>query len=110
MEEKLIGDKININGKDFCSVIKYERVMKVKVFSGNQPALDTELRGNTMMGLNRDRSPDYGWSQCRFSNMTDAREVELTKELKQILLEDLAYAFGNDTKKFNQKLKEFNLI
>lgn len=42
--------------------------------------------------------------------MSYAKEVELTPELKQILLEDLAYAYGRNTNKFGQKLKEFYLI
>ena len=62
------------------------------------------------MGLNRDRNPDRDWPELRRSNINYCKEVELTDELKKILIEDLAFAFGNNSEKFYQKLREFNLI
>jgi len=90
---------------------------KIFVFYNNQPVLDYYIeqkegvnKGNKY-GLNRDRNPDRDWTQLRNSLMNEnCKEVELTNELKIILLEDLAFAFGNNTSKFNQKLREFGLI
>lgn len=65
---------------------------------------------NKEYGLNRDRNPDTDWGELRSTSMDSAKKVELTENFKKILLEDLAYAFGSDTNKFSQKLKEFNLI
>jgi hypothetical protein len=79
---------------------------KILVFGHNQPCLD--VRGN--MGLNRDRNPDRDWSELRDTTLLYAKEVEMTNELKQILLEDLAYTYGSVTDKFASKLKEFGLV
>lgn len=86
------------------------------VFWGNQPCLDTEVcetpgpNLNRVYGLNRDRHPDRDWGELRRSDVTDARHVKETPELRLILLEDLAYTYGRDSKKFREKLEEFNLI
>lgn len=90
---------------------------KIYVFPNNQPCLQIST-SNTVVGpnvgkrygLNRDRIPDSGWSENRNTIMTKAKQVELTPELKQILIEDLAYTYGHNTKVFADKLKEFNLI
>lgn len=79
---------------------------EILVFYSNQPCL--ELINNT--GLNRDRNPDASWSQLRVTNIKIAKKIELTPELKQILLEDLAYVYGQDSMKFRKKLKEFKFI
>lgn len=92
---------------------------KILVFPYNQPCLDIRVMDNVSkdspnhnvkFGLNRDRNPDRDWPELRSSRLDSAKEVEMTDELKQILLEDLAYTYGNDTNKFALKLKEFNLI
>ena len=91
---------------------------KIKVFHNNQPVLDIftlDVPKNTpnygkKYGLNRDRNPDRDWNELRSSDMSNVKEVVLTKKLKQILLEDLAYTYGNDSHKFSLKLKEFKLI
>lgn len=80
---------------------------KILVFHGNQPCLD--VQGDDT-GVHRDRNPDAGWNELRATNMKFAKEVELTPELKLILLEDLAYFLGQHTTKFTAKLKEFKLI
>lgn len=88
---------------------------KIKVFYKNQPCLDIQsdkdASGNVIRqyGLNRDRNPDRDWSELRNTIMTNAEEVELTTELKQILIEDLAYAYGQDSAKFSEKMLEFDL-
>lgn len=82
----------------------------IKVNYGFQPILHIDEEG---MGLNRDRNPDNGWSELRrtrIENNESIKEVELTPKMKQILIEDLAYAYGNDSTKFSKKLKEFELI
>lgn len=81
---------------------------KIKVNHKNQPILDV-LNG---FGLNRDRTPDSGWGELRSTNMElgSISEVELTEELLYILIEDLAYAYGQDSYKFRIKLMEFKII
>lgn len=59
-------------------------------------------------GLSRDRNPDRDWPELRRTHLQYLKEV--TSKLKQVLIEDLAFAFGNNSEKFYQKLKEFNLI
>jgi hypothetical protein len=91
---------------------------KIWVFYNIQPVLDITTLNvpkgtpnyGKKYGLNRDRTPDRDWDELRRTGMSNAKEVELTKELKQILLEDLAFAYGQDSVKFTSKLKEFNLI
>jgi hypothetical protein len=80
---------------------------KILVFKNNQPCLDIQSDGT---GINRDRNPDAGWSELRATNIKYAKEVELTPELKVILIEDLAYFLGQYSNKFTVKLKEFNLL
>ena len=90
--------------------------MKIFVFNQNQPCLEIrteKTKGPNFgikYGINRDRYPDSGWGEIRSSRLSNATEVELTDELKVILLEDLAYGYGYDSELFNKKLKEFNLI
>lgn len=90
--------------------------MKIQIIYG-QPVLNIrELDVTTgpnvgkKYGLNRDRNPDRDWSELRHTCMSKAKEVELTEEMRITLLEDLAYAYGSDTKEFNKKLKEFKFI
>lgn len=91
---------------------------KIIVFGGNQPCLNIsklDVKEGTPnygieYGLNRDRNPDSSWSELRETILSEGKLVDLTDDIKIILLEDLAYAYGSDTKLFNQKLKEFNLI
>ena len=92
---------------------------KVFVFHHNQVALDIIVESGShqsssnhkvQFGLNRDRQPDSSWNELRNTRLDQAVELELTPELKQVLLEDLAYAYGQDSEKFTEKLKEFKLI
>ena len=87
------------------------------VFYGIEPCLEiTEYDGKTgpnvgkKYGLRRDRNPDRDWSELRNTCMSISKEVEDTDELRKILLEDLAYTYGKDTKKFTDKLFEFGFI
>lgn len=92
--------------------------MKILVFYGNQPCLEIKQLDvpeetpnyGKKYGVNRDRNPDRDWSELRQTSLEYAKEVELTPELKQILLEDLAYTYGSNTSLFASKLKEFNLL
>lgn len=85
--------------------------MKVK-FINNQPIIDIDSR---KFGLNRDRNPDFGWNELRWSNLEEHNvqeiDISLTMNLdyKIILIEDLAFAYGQSSR-FKQKLIEFNLI
>ena len=86
------------------------------VFWGNQPCLDTTVCDtpgpnlNKTYGLNRDRNPDRDWPELRRTDITTGKYVKETPELRQTLLEDLAYTYGRDTKKFTEKLKEFGYV
>lgn len=95
------------NNKVVLSLTKKDMVVdKILVFCGNQPCLN--ISGD--FGLNRDRDPDNGWGQLRNTIITSAKEVKLTPELKKIVLADLAYAYGSNSKVFIEKLTEFNII
>ncbi len=83
--------------------------------SGGKPAL---------FGLYRDRFPDRDWPELRWKNleMDTHRITKITsmsdysaflinnQKFPETLLEDLAYTYGNDTKKFTEKIQEFKLI
>lgn len=79
---------------------------KILVFNNSQPCL--QIRDG--FGLNRDRNPDSDWNELRVTDVKYAKKTKLTQELKQILLEDLAYTYGKDSKLFREKLKEFKFI
>ena len=87
----------------------------IKTFFGNQPVL--EIQTNTSQGpnfgkeygLNRDRNPDRDWGEYRISSMGNSQDTELTPELLQILVEDLAHYYGENSKRFSEKLKEFGI-
>ena len=81
--------------------------MKIQLIH-NRPILEIEDE----MALNRNRDTDRTWGGLVKSSIVHykVKEVELTSELKQTLLEDLAYTYGHDSKKFSEKLKEFNLL
>lgn len=78
----------------------------IQVFYSKQPCLNVDEG----FGLNRDRNPDSGWGEVRSTNMSLSKTVVLTPELRQTLLEDLAYVYGQNTKIFSEKLKEFEFI
>lgn len=81
---------------------------KIKTVYGIQPILE-EKDG---MGLNRDRIPDRDWNELRRTNMLSdsIKEVNLTTEMKVTLIGDLAFAYGQDTNKFIEKLVEFDIF
>lgn len=90
--------------------MKTNKTIKTIFVINNQPVLDIIVIDAEEFGLNRDRNPHADWNELRRTNMINAKEVKLTEELKQILLEDLAYAYGTNTSKFREKLKEFGFI
>lgn len=68
------------------------------------------LHTDGIFGMHRDRIPDAGWSELRSSRLEGkVEDLPATPELLQILLEDLAYAYGENSTKFIEKLREFNL-
>lgn len=85
----------------------------IKVIHGNQPVLEIKCDHSTMNEpeyLNRDRNPDAGWNELRWTrSLKCIKEIEMTPELRQILFEDLAFAFGHDSKKLAERMKHFNL-
>ncbi len=86
--------------------------MKIVVFNGNQPCLEKEYdtTQRAWFGINRDRCPDSGWSEFHNTRMRCGydKEVELTPELKKILIEDICEYY--DGKRAYEKLIEFDLI
>ena len=87
----------------------------IKTFFGNQPVLEVGTETSKgpnfdkKYGLNRDRNPDRDWGEYRNSLMNSAKDTELTPELLQILVEDLANYYGENSKRFSEKLKEFGI-
>ena len=79
--------------------------MKIKVFDGIEPCL-LEVGG---MGIHRDRNPDAGWGELRKTILSEAKEVELTPELKITLIEDLAFYKGSDSEIFSELMRIFKL-
>ena len=106
-----IGFAIGIDRLLLCNKKNKHIMKKILVFNGNQPCLDIsfDIIQQKKYGLNRDRFPDVDWGQLRKTVLSDAKQVELTKSLKKILIEDLAYVYGKDSKKFSEKLIEFEL-
>jgi hypothetical protein len=81
----------------------------IKAVWGIQPIVDIDSDG---FGLNRDRMPDRDHGALSRANIAindRVNEVPLDNKMKTTLLEDLAYIYGSDSKKFTAKLKEFNL-
>jgi len=83
--------------------------MKIKVFYGIEPIIETKIENGREFGLHRDRQPDSGWGEMRWTFMDErVKEVELTSELCKILIEDICYYHKN--KDVFNKLKEYDLI
>jgi hypothetical protein len=88
--------------------------VKIKVLYGIEPVLeakyDEDMRGN--YGLHRDRTPDTGWGEYRWTRLDEKThglsEVELNSDLKKILIEDICERYKGD--KAYMKLREFDLI
>ena len=87
----------------------------IKTFYGIQPVIDIRIEKTPgpnfgkEYGLNRDRKPDADWSEWRSSLMNNAKDTEVTPELLQILIEDLANYYGENPKLFSNKLTEFGI-
>jgi hypothetical protein len=88
----------------------------IKTYNG-QPILEV-VKGISAgkevdFGVTRDRQPDNGWGQMHKVNLElsaeKIKETKITEHIKIKLLGDLAYAYGRNTNKFEQKLKEFEL-
>jgi len=90
--------------------------MKIYVTRNNEPIFETgtgiSAGKETLFGSYRDRYPDNGWSELRRVNMEigGVKEVKLTKELKEVLITDLAYCYGGNSSIFLNKLKEFKIL
>lgn len=87
----------------------------IKTYMG-QPILEVSkgisAGEETDFGIFRDRCPDRDWSELQRTNMelNKIEDSELTPKLKLILLGDLAYAYGSNTRKFEEKVKEYGLL
>lgn len=88
----------------------------IKTYYG-QPILDIaegiSAGEKVKFGVFRDRSPDSSWGELHQVNLVHCsdkiEEKPLTENLRIRLLSDLAYAYGDITDRFEQKLKEFGL-
>jgi len=90
--------------------------MKTILVYNGQPILDItkgiSAGKEVDFGVYRDRYPDNGWGEIRQVNLklSKPKKEKLTNELKLTLLVDLAFVYGNNTSKFEEKLKEFYLL
>ena len=96
--------------------------MKLKIFAGCEPVVETKrmVSGGVekLFGLHRDRMPDAGWGEWRWSDIEGAVEVdtkEMTPEkasdLTTIVVEDLLQHYTyNNPKKIREKLEEFGIV
>jgi hypothetical protein len=83
--------------------------MKIRVFYGIEPIIETKVENGREFGLHRDRQPDAGWGEMRWTFIDErVKEVELTPELRKILVEDICVSMPDH--KVYGKLKEFDLI
>lgn len=83
--------------------------MKIKVFYNIEPILETKIENGREFGLHRDRQPDAGWGEMRWTFMDErVKEVELNLEIRKILIEDICEYYSG--KRGYEKLKEFGLI
>ena len=81
----------------------------IKVFYGIEPILETKVEGGREFGLHRDRQPDAGWGEMRWTFMDErVKKVGITPELCKTLIEDICYYYDN--KEIFNKLKEYELI
>jgi hypothetical protein len=88
--------------------------MKIKMYNGRQPILNIEkgisAGKETDFGVCRDPHPDRGWGEIHSVNMEMAKivEVDIADEgVLLTLLTDLAYVYGNDSKKFKEELVKY---
>ena len=72
----------------------------IKVFYVIEPCLETkyEKSQDAHYGLHRDRCPDSGWGEFRWTKMEKPyyEEVEMTDELKQTLIEDICECYKGE--------------
>ena len=90
-----------------CIVYGLREGVEIQIYR-DSPILDVSLN----LGLYRDRNPDANWGEVRSVNLDliKKKKVFLSKEIKLILLQDLAFVYGKTSSKFEEKLKEFKLI
>ena len=119
-KEQYLADEI----KTKLSNVKIE----LYFYHGDIPIIDTMIKQSkgepTLFGLYRDRFPDNSWGELRWRNLEFSKEHVtkitnmseyynlLSKDpgLKLSILQDLAYAFGEDTDKFTKQLNHFKLV
>lgn len=83
----------------------------IKTFFDYEPILEEKMELDIVYGFHRDRNPDNGWGEYRWTLMNaqcGLRETELTSELKRILIEDIIEHYKGVPG--YEKLKEFDLI
>lgn len=102
---------IEINSKTSNPILYKDN--QILVFFNNQPVIEVEYNKvqEAWFGINRDRDPDSGWGEFRRSRIEKDNRcewVDLTPELKRILVEDICEYCTN--KKVYLKLKEFDLL
>ena len=92
----------------------------IRTLFGTEPILEVQTakeRGLSdqtgLFGLHRDRKPDAGWDEFRWTRIDGGRpetfkEVELNEDLRKIFIEDICAHYPND--KVYEKLKKYDLI
>lgn len=90
---------------------------KILVTKNNEPILDIvkdiSAGQETDFGVYRVAYPDCDWDRIHQINLSMdgyTKTVEISDALKLVLLGDLAYVYGRNTMKFEQKIKEFELL
>lgn len=108
-----------VKGALFNKVVESPKPVKILAFYGKEPVLELttcEIEGpnyGKRYGLHRERdnpSNMINWGDLWNTPIDRCKEVNLTSELKITLLEDLAFCYGQQSAKFNAKLKEFGFI
>lgn len=93
---------------------------RLMTFYGVEPVIETKVENGKTYGLHRDRNPDSGWGEWRWSLIDknemvchEAKLEEMPKkeagDLLRILIEDVANLYGKESRKFSEKLAEFDI-
>jgi len=104
--ESIPCDRYEIKEK----IYKLFNMKTIDTFFGTEPILEIRYdeQQKEHFGIHRDRNPDAGWGEFRSGRMDErVKKVELTEELKKILIEDICACYGG---KSYDKLKEFDLL
>lgn len=84
-------------------------IKTIKTFFGVEPVIAVKESDNgDIMGLHRDRCPDAGWDEFRWTKIDSVESTILDQELMQTLIEDICEYYGGANS--YKKLKEFGIV